>query len=250
MKILGIIPSRFASTRFPGKPLAMINGKTMIQRVYQQAKQAESLQKVVVATDDNRIYDHVKDFEGAVVMTSAKHQNGTSRCAEVIEILESSMPETKFDVVVNIQGDEPYIHPLQIDTVAGIFNDNEAEIGTLVKKITSEKELTNPNVVKVVFTNRRLALYFSRQPIPFFRDVPADEWINQRDFYKHIGIYGYRTAVLKKLSGLPVGELETAEKLEQLRWLENGYPIKVEITDFESIAVDTPKDLLKFNNNS
>lgn len=250
MKILVIIPARFASTRFPGKPLAMIKGMTMIRRVYGQAEKAAKIAKVVVATDDARIYDHVKDFGGQVVMTRVSHQNGTSRCAEVVEIFETSGLHLQFDVVINVQGDEPYIHPLQIDKVAGIFDDPAARIGTLVKQISGRNDLFNPNVVKVVFDNNRNAIYFSRQPIPFLRDVPQEEWAAENGFYKHIGIYGYRTEILKKLVGLPPARLEKAEKLEQLRWLENGFPVKVEITDSESIAVDTREDLSKFNNNS
>lgn len=248
MKILGIIPARFSSARFPGKPLALINGKTMIRRVYEQSEKAATIDKVVVATDDARIYDHVKDFGGQVVMTFVSHQNGTSRCAEVIEILETTGQHLQFDVVINIQGDEPYIDPLQIDKVAGIFDDPTAQIGTLVKKITGKDDLFNPNVVKAVFDNNRNALYFSRQPIPFLRDIPQEEWGVKNRFYKHIGIYGYRTEILKKLVDLPPAPLEKSEKLEQLRWLENDYPVKVEITDRESIAVDTPDDLSKFNN--
>lgn len=244
MKILGVIPARYASTRFPGKPLIDINGKSMINRVYEQAGKATTLSKVVIATDDKRIFNHVKTFGGEVLMTSEDHQNGTSRCLEVLEKLNES-----YDAVVNIQGDEPYIEPSQIDKVSSLFARPETQIGTLAKKINSANELFDQNVVKLVFNNQNIALYFSRQTIPMMRDLPKEEWLSQYDFYKHIGIYGYRTDVLKEISHLKPGKIEMAEKLEQLRWLENSYQIKVDITDSESIAVDTPEDLLKFNNN-
>lgn len=244
MKILGVIPARYASTRFPGKPLIDINGKSMINRVFEQARKATTLSKVVVATDDIRIFDHVKAFGGEVLMTSEDHQNGTSRCLEVLEKLNEN-----YDAVVNIQGDEPYIEPSQIDKVSSLFAKPETQIATLAKKINSANELFDQNIVKLVFNNQNIALYFSRQSIPLMRDLPKKDWLSQLDFYKHIGIYGYRTDILKEISRLEPGKIEMAEKLEQLRWLENSYQIKVDITDSESIAVDTPEDLLKFNNN-
>ncbi len=249
MKILGVIPARYASTRFPGKPLAMIQGSTMVNRVYNQVLKAEKIDRVVVATDNDRIFDHVKEFGGQAIMTCKGHENGTSRCAEAVEILEKENPGLRFDVVINIQGDEPFIDPLQIDRVAGIFEDKAAQTGTLVKQIDKQDILFNPNVVKVVLGKNGNVLYFSRQAIPFLRDLPEDKWLKKAVFYKHIGIYGYRVEILEKLVRLHPGKLEKAEKLEQLRWLENGYSIKAEITDFESISIDTPEDLSKINNN-
>ena len=243
MKILGIIPSRYASTRFPGKPLAVIDGKSMIQRVYEQASKSALLSKVIVATDDSRIFEHVQDFGGNVAMTSKNHTNGTLRCWEVVE-----QSDGNYDIIVNIQGDEPFIDPEQIDQVAGLFKNNEVEIGTLVKKIKSEEELFNPNVVKAVFDQQKKALFFSRQTIPFLRGIPQEEWITKHNFYKHIGIYAYRFDVLEKIVKLKPTELEKAESLEQLRWLENGFKINVQITEKEAISIDTPEDLLKLTN--
>ena len=243
MKILGIIPSRYASTRFPGKPLAMIDGKSMIQRVYEQASKAASLSKVIVATDDSRIFNHVESFGANVVMTAANHPNGTSRCWEVFEKTGES-----YDAIVNIQGDEPFIDPEQIDQVARLFENNDIEIGTLVKKIQSEEELFNPNVVKAVFDRQKKALFFSRHVIPFLRDKQPEEYIANHNYYKHIGIYGYRFDILKKIVKLAPGELEKAENLEQLRWLENGFKINVQITTKQAVSIDTPEDLLKLTN--
>ena len=243
MKILGIIPSRYASTRFPGKPLAMIDGKSMIQRVYEQASKSSSLTRVIVATDDSRIYDHVKSFNGNVVMTSSEHLNGTSRCWEVVE-----QSDENYNVVVNIQGDEPFIDPVQINQVAELFENNEVEIATLVKKIDESTELFNPNVVKAVFDREKKALFFSRQPIPFLRGIPKDEWLRKHDYFKHIGIYAYRSDILKKIVKLKPSELEKAESLEQLRWLENGFNINVQVTAIEAVSIDTPDDLLKLTN--
>ena len=247
MKILGIIPSRYASTRFPGKPLAMINGKSMVLRVYEQAKKSKLLTKVVVATDDQRIYDHVVDFGGEVLMTGDYHLNGTTRCYEVIEILKNSGEH--FDVVINIQGDEPMIDPANIDRVANLFKDKDTQIATLVKEITSTEDLFNNNVVKAVLANNGKAIYFSRQAIPFARSQNNDSWLDENTYFKHIGIYGYGASVLEKIVDLPVGKLEKAESLEQLRWIENNYTIKADITDFESIGIDTPEDLNKLETN-
>lgn len=245
MNILGVIPARYASTRFPGKPLTDISGKSMIRRVYEQAGKTKALSRTVVATDDERIYKHVKAFGGEVFMTSEKHENGTARCYEVLTKIENA---EQFHVVINIQGDEPFIEPAQIDAVSNLFNQDEIEIGTLVKKIDSSKELFDPNIVKVVFSNQKKALYFSRQPIPFLRDVEENMWVERWNYYKHIGIYGYRVKPLNEIVKLKTGKLEVAEKLEQLRWLEEGYQISVDTTDFESIAIDTPEDLLKIYN--
>ena len=215
----------------------------MIQRVYEQASKATALSKVVVATDDSRIFNHVESFGGKVLMTSANHLNGTSRCLEVLEQIGKS-----YDAIVNIQGDEPFIDPEQINQIAGLFENKEVEIGTLVKKIKSETVLYNPNVVKAVFDKQKNALLFSRQAIPYLRDVKPEEYVDKHDFYKHIGIYGYRFDVLKKIVKLVPSELERAENLEQLRWLENGFKITVRITKMEAASIDTPEDLLKLTN--
>ncbi|MCF8368251.1 MAG: 3-deoxy-manno-octulosonate cytidylyltransferase [Bacteroidales bacterium] len=246
MKIIGIIPSRFGSSRFPGKPLAEIKGKTMIQRVYEQAQLAKSLSAVFVATDDQRIVDEVNSFNGKVIFTSTEHKSGTDRCNEVIEKL--NLKGNRYDVVVNIQGDEPYINPKQINQVSNCFNEGRIEIATLVKKITKQEELFNSNINKVVFDQYKKAMYFSRHPIPFQQGIEKSHWLTQGNFYKHIGIYGYRADVLHRISTLPVSSLEKAESLEQLRWMENGFSIHIEETGFESIAVDTPEDLSKFSN--
>ena len=247
-KIVGIIPSRFASTRFPGKPLAIIDGKTMIQHVFEQASLCSDLTKVVVATDDERIFSNVKNFGGEVVMTSPDHNNGTSRCNEVITNLEKK--GEYFDIAINIQGDEPRINPEQISSVAALFGNERTEIATLAKKIVSIEELKNPNVVKVIMGCKNNALYFSRQAVPFNRDAKTDDWLNKTDYFKHIGIYGYKVEILKKVITLNEGILEKAEKLEQLRWLENDINIAIDITEYESIAIDTPEDLAKLETKS
>jgi len=241
MKILGIIPARFASTRFPGKPMVQINGKTMIQRVYEQAKKAKSLTDVMVATDDKVIFEHVKSFGGRVVMTDSEHKSGTDRCAEIIEydIING------WNVAVNIQGDEPFIQPEQIDLVTSCFSAGDVQIATLVKPITSLKELNNPNTPKVVVNKHKEAIYFSRAPIPYVRGIEMNQWLDHGIFYKHIGLYAYRAGILKKISQLEPSPLELMESLEQLRWIENGYKIKVEFTEQESISIDTPEDLEK-----
>lgn len=242
MKITGIIPARYASTRFPGKPLTEIGGKSMIRRVYEQAKKSQKLTAVVVATDDQRIFDHVGSFGGDVVMTSESHQSGTDRCFEAIHTFDASA-----DVVINIQGDEPFIHPEQIDLVASCFNTGAVQIATLVKKISNNDELLNPNTPKVLLNKQNEAIYFSRQTIPHIRGREQSEWLDHFTFYKHIGIYAYRTAVLGEITALKQSPLELAEALEQLRWIENGYKLKVEVTDLESVAVDSPEDLKKLD---
>ncbi len=245
MKILGIIPSRYASTRFPGKPLAIIDGKSMIRRVYEQASKSGLLTKVIVATDDERIFRHVEDFGGKVLMTSSDHLNGTSRCWEVV-----SQSDESYDAVINIQGDEPFIEPEQINQLAKLFENSKVEIATLTKKIDKKEDIFNPNVVKVVFDVNKKALLFSRQAIPFLRGIKQENWLNRQAFYKHIGIYGYRKDVLKNLVKLLPTDLEQAENLEQLRWLENGFQINLEITAFEGVSIDTPEDLLKLTNSA
>lgn len=240
MKFIGIIPSRFASTRFPGKPLADINGKTMIQRVYEQVSKA--LDVAVVATDDERIQKAVADFGGKVVLTSQDHQSGTDRCAEAIEKIREMFGDD-YDVVINIQGDEPFIQPQQINALKDCFADTNTHIATLIKPITQTQELFDPNKVKVVVDQKGKALYFSRSPIPYIRKVDKDQWLEKSTFYKHIGMYAYRYEVLKQITKLKQSNLEISESLEQLRWLENGYTIKTDITHHESIGIDTPQDL-------
>jgi 3-deoxy-manno-octulosonate cytidylyltransferase (CMP-KDO synthetase) len=248
MKALGIIPARYASTRFPGKPLAMIDGRSMIRRVYEQCVQCPDLSRVIVATDSREILHHVKNFGGETVLTSANHRSGTERCAEVLEKLGRGKGAVKPEAIINIQGDEPFIDPRQISQVVIAFRDPNTAIATLAKRITSPKEIRDPNVVKVVFSGNGAALYFSRSPIPFLRNHPVKEWLRQGIFYKHVGIYGYRPEVLGKLVTLPVSSLESAESLEQLRWLEAGFSITVRETEYETVAVDTPSDLLKITN--
>lgn len=240
MKTLGIIPSRYASTRFPGKPLIKIDGKTMVQRVYEQAKKATSLTDVFVATDDERIFKHIKSFGGNVVMTSSSHKSGTDRCAEVLEKISED-----FDVIINIQGDEPFINPEQINQLCACFNDEKTDIATLIKKIDTEEELFNPNRPKVTIDENSFAKMFSRKTIPELPLVKKEDWLNNHVFYKHIGIYGYRANVLSKITKLAPSPLEVEERLEQLRWLENDYKIKVTTTSFEAVAIDTPEDLEK-----
>ncbi len=240
MNIVGIIPSRYASTRFPGKPLTDIAGKSMIQRVYEQARKAKSLSDVYVATDDARIEEHVKSFGGKVIMTSDKHQSGTDRCFEAVFEIPGMA-----DVVINIQGDEPFIHPEQIDQVASCFLSPSTQIATLVMKMKTTVDLFNPNVPKVVLNKDMEAIYFSRQAIPYMRGVEPEEWLNHFTFFKHVGIYAYTVKALKEITSLKQSTLELAEGLEQLRWIENGYKIKVKFTEFESVAVDAPEDLKK-----
>lgn len=239
MKILGIIPARYASTRFPGKPLIDLAGKSMIRRVYEQAKKASSLADVVVATDNEQIFKAVKAFKGNVIMTSNQHQSGTDRCAEV------SKKMIGFDAIINIQGDEPLIDPKQINLLASCFNDISTELATLVKKIETPEELFNPNTPKVIINKRSEAIYFSRQVIPYLKNVAPEDLLSKHTFYKHIGIYGYRTTTLGIISRIPIGNLEKAEMLEQLRWIESGYKIKVAVTRNESLAIDSPEDVEK-----
>ena len=236
--ILAIIPARYASTRFPGKPLALIHGKSMISRVVEQVKKSDSIHEVIVATDDARIFDHVSDFGGKAVMTSPEHQSGTDRCAEIAAAYPTA------DIVLNVQGDEPFIQAQQLDLLVDTLLKNPSfQIATLAKKISSIEELDNPNVVKLVMTANENALYFSRYPIPYSRSTQMSERLGKHDFYKHIGLYGFHSQTLLEISKLPPSPLELSESLEQLRWLENGYGIAVGITDLETIGIDTPEDL-------
>jgi 3-deoxy-manno-octulosonate cytidylyltransferase (CMP-KDO synthetase) len=240
MKILGIIPARFASTRFPGKPLAEISGKPMIQWVYERTSKV--FENVYVATDDERIQKAVVTFGGRVVMTSTEHQSGTDRCAEALNIIEKET-NSKFDIVINVQGDEPFIQPEQLKKVANCFNDPAAQLATLVKQFSKGEDIFNPNSPKVILNLKKEAIYFSRSVIPFIRKFDKSEWQQKYPFYKHIGLYAYRCDVLREITKLEQSPLELAESLEQLRWIENGYRIRVEETDMETLAVDTPEDL-------
>jgi 3-deoxy-manno-octulosonate cytidylyltransferase (CMP-KDO synthetase) len=243
MQVIGIIPARYASTRFPGKPLADIGGKSMIRRVYEQACRCTALAQVVVATDHPDIFRHVAGF-GQVVMTSPDHPSGTDRCLEAIRLVGEGKYGPR-DVVVNIQGDEPFIHPLQIEMLIGLFAESRCRIASLVKKIEAGDELFDENVVKVVVGPDKRALYFSRSPIPFHRGLPQEQWIKKGRFFKHLGLYGYRIETLEQIGRLPQGALEKAESLEQLRWLEHGFDIHVNETGLDNQPVDTPDDLKK-----
>ncbi|MDE7379019.1 MAG: 3-deoxy-manno-octulosonate cytidylyltransferase [Paraprevotella sp.] len=239
MKFIGIIPARYASTRFPGKPLALLGGKPVIQRVYEQV--AGVLDEAVVATDDERIEQVVKAFGGKVVMTSSSHKSGTDRCFEAYTKVGDG-----YDVVVNIQGDEPFIQPRQLRAVQECFVDATTQIATLVKPFTESDgwgALENVNSPKVVIDKNRRAIYFSRSVIPFVRGQERDGWLSGHTYYKHIGLYAYRAEILKEITALPQSPLELAESLEQLRWVENGYVIKVGISEMETIGIDTPEDL-------
>lgn len=241
MKFLAIIPARYASTRFPAKPLAMLGGKPVIQRVYEQV--AGVLDDAVVATDDERIYKAVEAFGGKVVMTSTEHRSGTDRCWEAY-----CKQGAEYDVVVNVQGDEPFVRASQLEALKSCFENPETDIATLVKPFTEADGLAaleNPNSPKVVLDAQSCALYFSRSVIPYLRGVERGQWLAQHTFYKHIGLYAFRTPVLKAVTALPQSPLEKAESLEQLRWLENGYKIGVGISEVETIGIDTPEDLEK-----
>ncbi len=240
MKSLGIIPARYASTRFPGKPLAMIGPKSMIRRVYERTLRAELTDHVVVATDDERIRQHVKAFGGEVIMTYPGHQSGTDRCAEVAHGLK------EYDLIINIQGDEPFIDPDQIDQLIQFLAANpQLDIVTMARLLEDPELVFDPNVVKVVFDKNRKANYFSRSPIPHVRNTPHDFWPTQSTFYQHLGLYAYRRAALEEISHLEPSPLELSESLEQLRWLEEGFQIGITLTSGQTIAIDTPQDLKK-----
>ncbi|MBO4666157.1 MAG: 3-deoxy-manno-octulosonate cytidylyltransferase [Paludibacteraceae bacterium] len=244
MKFLGIIPVRYASTRFPGKPLALIGGKPMIQRVYEQA--CKALDTVVVATDDQRIFDCVRSFGGEVVMTRPDHKCGTDRCLEAVENLTGEAGL----IIINIQGDEPFIQPEQIEALKRCFDDPTTQIATLVKPFTEADtlaDLENPNSPKVAIAPDGTALLFSRSVIPYLRGIDKADWLKQGKHFKHIGMYAYRIDVLRQITQLPQTPLELAESLEQLRWLENGFRIKVAVCQTQSIGIDTPEDLVKAN---
>jgi len=242
MSSIGIIPARYGSSRFPGKPLIDIDGKSMIQRVFEQAKKATSLDHVVVATDDQRILDEVERIGGEAIMTSSDHQSGTDRCLEALEKQDHT-----FDIVVNIQGDEPFISPEQINLILSCFHAENTEIATLVKLIEDADDLWNPNKPKVLMDDDDFAILFSRQCIPYLRGVEKENWNNEFNFYRHIGMYAYRSDTLKEICKLHPSRLERAEGLEQLRWIESGYRIKTAITEEEATSIDSPEDLEKLN---
>jgi 3-deoxy-manno-octulosonate cytidylyltransferase (CMP-KDO synthetase) len=239
MKVVGIIPSRYASTRFPGKPLAMIKGKTMIQRVCEQAWKSK-LDAVVVATDDMRIADEVLSFGGQYVLTDPRHRSGTDRCCEALDMLE-----TQFDAVVNIQGDEPFIDPKEINLLVDMISRDDTQLASLVKKLDDEKDLFGSTKVKVVLDKDGNAMYFSRSPIPFMRNVDRAKWLQKGTFYQHIGVYAYKADTLRQIARMQPTALEMVESLEQLRWLENGLSIRMAIVETDNIAIDTTADLAK-----
>jgi len=237
MKVLGIIPARYASSRFPGKPLIDLAGKSMIQRVYIQTSQSDFIDTVVVATDDDRIVEHVRSFGGNVMKTGTHHRSGTERCGEVID------EYTDFDVVINVQGDEPLVKPAQLEKVIQLFDDPAVKIGTLVKEMTNLEDIRNPNRIKVVLDVKKNGIYFSRSPIPHIAQKPHDSWLKYGPFYKHIGIYAWRMDILRELLQLPMGTLEQQESLEQLRWRFHGYAIRTAETSTETPNIDTPEDV-------
>ena len=239
MKTIAIIPARYASTRFPGKPLAILGGKPVIQRVYEQVTTV--LDEAYVATDDERIYNKVQEFGGRVVMTSPNHKSGTDRIEEAVQKIG-----TDADIIINVQGDEPFIHPSQIEALIKCFDDPTTQIATLGKPFDNDADISlldNPNSPKIVVDNNSFALYFSRSVIPFIRGVEHNQWLGKYPFLKHLGIYAYRTQVLHEITRLPHSSLELAESLEQLRWLQNGYRIRVGTTNIETVGIDTPEDL-------
>ena len=241
LHFVAIIPARYASTRFPGKPLALLGGKPVIQRVYEQVSAV--VEDAVVATDDERIFAAVEAFGGRVVMTSTEHRSGTDRCYEAYKKLSKT-----YDVVINVQGDEPFIAHSQLRAIMSCFDDVQTEIATLVKPFTEEdgiEALENPNSPKVVVDAASKAIYFSRSVIPYLRGVEREEWLKHHTFYKHIGMYAFRSEVLRAVTALPQSSLERAESLEQLRWIENGYKIGVGISDVETVGIDTPEDLAR-----
>ena len=237
--ILGVIPARYASSRFPGKPLVDILGKSMIQRVYVQAKKSSKLDEVVVATDDERIFNHVKSFGGNAVMTESNHPSGTDRC---FEAFKKSGKDFKY--VINIQGDEPFIGPSQIDLLVDVC-DGKTELATLMIPVDSHEVLFDTGEVKITMNNKHEALYFSREVIPHIKGVDKKDWHKHFSYYRHVGMYAYRADILKEITTLKISSLEKAESLEQLRWLENGFKIKLAITDFDSHCIDTPEDIEK-----
>jgi len=240
LRFAGIIPARYASSRFPGKPLVMIGNKTMIQRVYDQAN--KTLENIWVATDDKRIFNAVSEFGGRAIMTSTEHLSGTDRCAEAVDKITFETGE-KTDVIINIQGDEPFIKPEQITLLMNCFSDDTVELATLVRRVEPGEDIFNPNQPKVIIDYKGDAIYFSRAAIPYLRDTEKSDWSKHQSYYKHLGLYAYKTDTLKKITLLPRSFLEISESLEQNRWIENGYRIRTSVTEWESIGIDTPDDL-------
>lgn len=243
MKFLGIIPARYASIRLPGKPLALIQGKPMIQHVYERVKESNTVDKIFIATDDERIMNVAASFGAEAILTSPLHNSGTERCAEV-----ASVTGNDFDIIINIQGDEPFIDAEHIKSLRDLFMNAEVQIGSLIKRISSLDELKNQNAVKAVKTPDGKALYFSRAAVPYLRNIEEQDWLHHHQFYKHIGLYGYRKETLLKIAQLSPTPLEQAESLEQLRWLENNFSIHLAETFIETLSIDTAEDLIKANN--
>lgn len=241
MKTLAIIPARYASTRFPGKPLALLGRKPVIQWVWERVSAVETVTDVVVATDDNRIFDAVQAFGGCAMMTLTSHRSGTDRCGEVLQSLESE--GRRYDIAINVQGDEPFVNARELETLTGLFADPAVEIASLMCPINTLEELLSPNNVKVVCNQQGDALYFSRQPIPYVRGTEQEQWLQHASYHKHVGIYAFRTETLMELVRLPQSTLERSESLEQLRWLDNGYAVRMGIADHANIGIDTPEDL-------
>lgn len=243
MSVLVVIPARYASTRFPGKPLAMLGGETIVSRVWRAVSAMDFVDKTIVATDDERILNHINETAGlpAAMMTAATHHSGTDRCGEVLQRLEQQGEH--YDIVINVQGDEPFVSEQQLKALAGCFNNGAADIATLCTPILSTEELLSPNNVKVVVGTNSQALYFSRQPIPYRRGVNQEQWLDGMTYLKHVGIYAFRADTLHEVCNLPAAKIEDCEKLEQLRWLAAGYRIAVRMTDHANIGIDTPADL-------
>ncbi len=242
MKFLGIIPARYASTRLPGKPLALIQGKPMIQHVYERVKKSNTVDRIFIATDDERIMNVAASFGAEAILTSPLHNSGTERCAEVASVIGN-----EFDIIINIQGDEPFIESEHLTALRDLFLNDEVQIGSLIKRISSLDELKNPNVVKAIKTPEGKALYFSRAVVPYLRNIEEQDWLHHHPFFKHIGMYGYRKETLLKIAQLSPTALEQAESLEQLRWLENNFAIHLAETFIETLSIDTIEDLLKAN---
>jgi 3-deoxy-manno-octulosonate cytidylyltransferase (CMP-KDO synthetase) len=238
--IVGIIPARYASSRFPGKPLIDIEGMTMIRRVYEQAKKSTALNRIVVATDDERIREHVFSFGGEAVMTAGYHPSGTDRCWEALQQIEPS-----YDYVINIQGDEPFIDPAQINALAGVLQDGSVEIATLMIPVNNSTVLFDPGEAKIVVNDKMEALYFSRGVIPYFKGIDPTEWHLHHQYFRHVGMYAYRSDILAQITKLGVSSLERAESLEQLRWIQHGFTIQCAITSIESHCIDSPEDIVK-----
>lgn len=238
--IAGIIPARYGSTRFPGKSLLDIRGKSMIRRVFEEASKSTALATLVVATDDERIFNHVHDFGGRAVMTGKNHASGTDRCLEALHLLGGD-----HQYVINIQGDEPFINPDQIDELAAVLADGSVELATQMIPVHSHEELFDMGEVKIVLNDKMEALYFSRMVIPYIKGVEQELWHEHHAYYRHVGMYAYRRDILEQITRLPVSSLEQAESLEQLRWLEHGYKVKCAVTRYESHCIDTPADVEK-----